>query len=982
PYGWDNDIAVLDMGAARARRQAPLATLYRPPTPRLVCDIDLHFGGGRLLFSMPGSSTLWQVFEMDADGRRARQLSPVEPRDVQSFDACYLPDDSIAFASTAPFQGVPCSDGIAVAVIYRMQADGAGIRQLCFDQDHDYCPTVTNDGRILYMRWDYTDLPHQWPRILFTMNPDGTGQREFYGSNSYWPNAIFYARPVPDHPTRVVGIVTGHHVGRVGELVVFDPALGRHEADGVVQRIPGRGKTVEPIIKDKLAIDSWPKFVHPHPLSSKYFLVSCKPGPDSLWGVYLVDVFDNMVLLREEEGRGLFEPIPFRATPRPPVITDRVDLARQDALMYVEDVYQGPGLRGVPRGTVKTLRLFTYAFAYPYKSGGQHRVGSDGPWEPKRVLGTVPVESDGSALFRVPANTPISMQPLDGRGRAVQLMRSWTTAMPGEIVSCTGCHESQSTAPSGRKTLATLRPPSEIQPWHGPARGFSFPREVQPVLDAHCVRCHDGKAEPDLRAEQGFYVVFDNRDPRPKRVSGVAREELVRRYAGVFPPAYVALRRHVRVGGLESDLHLLNPREFGANTAELVQMLEKGHYGVRLDAEAWERLAAWIDLNAPCHGTWGDVFPVPDGADKRRAELRKLYGGPAEDPEAIPDAPRYEPRPRGEVSSIANRQSPIANPPGWPFSAADAKRRQSALGAREKTLDLGNGVTLTLARIPAGAFVMGDASGEPDEQPLARVTVAEPFWLGKCEVTNEQFRRFAPSHQPRYYTRLHARSDDQGLPLDGPRQPVVRVSWHQAMAFCEWLSRRTGLAVALPTEAQWEWACRAGTSHALAYGDVAADFSRHANVADRAYANVRNVTGGLQHLIVHGQALCDSRFDDRHRVTAPVGSYAPNAWGLHDLHGNAAEWTLSAYRPYPYVDGDGRNKAPRELAGSSPITRDASRVTAPASRVTRRVVRGGSFFDRPARCRSAFRLAYPPWQRVFNVGFRVACVPRRRASAP
>jgi formylglycine-generating enzyme required for sulfatase activity len=289
---------------------------------------------------------------------------------------------------------------------------------------------------------------------------------------------------------------------------------------------------------------------------------------------------------------------------------------------------------------------------------------------------------------------------------------------------------------------------------------------------------------------------------------------------------------------------------------------------------------------------------------------------------------------------------------GWPFSAQKARRLQTGL---PRTVDLGDGVCLELVPVPAGEFVMGSGRGSLDERPLARVRIARPFWMGRCEVTNEQFRRFESSFDPRYYARLHARSDDQGLPLNGAAQPAIRVSWHQAMAFCRWLSSRTGMPFTLPTEAQWEWACRAGTDKPLSYGGLDADFSGHANVADRAYADVTNVTGGLAHLIVHGQALCDGRFNDRHRVTAPVGSYQPNAWGLHDLHGNAAEWTLSLYRPYPCAD-DGRND-----------------VAAPG----RRVVRGGSFFDRPKRCRSSARLAYPPWQRVFNVGFRVVCLEDR-----
>ena len=143
---------------------------------------------------MPGSHDKWQVFEIGADGRGLRQLTPGDQPDVHIYDACYLPNGRIAFISTAPLQGVPCNAGVIVGMMYMMDADGRNIRQLCFEQDHDYCPSVLNDGRILYLRWDYTDTPHVWNRMLFTMNPDGTGQMEYYGANSYWPNAIFFAR--------------------------------------------------------------------------------------------------------------------------------------------------------------------------------------------------------------------------------------------------------------------------------------------------------------------------------------------------------------------------------------------------------------------------------------------------------------------------------------------------------------------------------------------------------------------------------------------------------------------------------------------------------------------------------------------------------------------------------------------------------------------------------------------------------------------
>ena len=953
---WENEIAVL----SPVRPEGRVTTLYRPERKRLLSDIDLHFDARKILFSMPDDQLLWQVQEIRADGGARRQLTPGDVPDVHNYDACYLPNGNIAFLSTAVYQGVPCNAGVNVGMMYLMDKNGGHIRQVCFEQDHDYGPVVMNDGRIMYLRWDYTDTPHVWNRVLMTMNPDGTGQMENYGSGSYWPNAIFFARPIPHHPTQFAGIVTGHHEGRVGELVVFDPARGRHEAEGVVQRIPGYGQKVEPKIEDKLTEHSWPKCLHPFPLSEHYFLVACKPEPDSLWGIYLVDTFDNRVLLKEEENYALLEPIPFRPTPAPPVIPEKVQPELTNAVVFIQDIYEGPGLKGVPKGTVKSLRLFTYHFGFRQVAGIDHRVGADGPWEIKRVLGTVPVEPDGSAWFRVPAKYPISIQPLDGAGRAVALMRSWFTAMPGEIVSCVGCHEKQGASPPVRSARAVLREPSDIEPWHGPPRGFSFAREVQPVLDKYCLGCHAGQPLPngqpglDLRAPPKVFYVYPHGRPDGQRVEGFTKPELLGRYSGVFEPAYVALRAFVRVGGFESDLHVLPPMEFHADTSELIQRLRKGHHGVPLDPDAWDRLVTWIDLNAPCNGTWHETTKIPgDRQPERRRLLRQRYGGIDEDAEEIPDLPA-EPVIPVAPTTPAKNPGPRPALAGWPFDAAAAKRRQAEAGAIDDTLSLGNGLQLELTRIPAGSFVMGDPEGDPDELAERAVVIPKAFWMGKFEVSNEQYARFDRRHDSRFEDRTSWIFSEAylGWPLNQPRQPVVRVSCEEAVRFCQWLAARSGRRVALPSEEQWEYACRAGTATPFNYGTLDTDFSPFANLAD---ASLRRLATEGWRPLSPDLVPRDARFNDGALVTADVGQYRPNAWGLYDMHGNAAEWTRT-----PYTDP--RPQEPATTTASGGATKDASALN---------VVRGGSWRDRPWRGRSSFRLAYPAYQKVYNVGFRI-----------
>ena len=876
------------------------ATLYRPERSVFVGDVDLDFDGSRMLFSMPGDNGRWQVFELNADGSGLAQLPLIHEGDIDNYDACYLPNGDVIFCSTAPFVGVPCVTGSShVCNLYGWTRDTGEIRRLTFEQDHNWCPTVLPNGRLLYLRWEYSDIPHFVSRILFHMNPDGTGQMEYYGSNSYWPNAMFYARPLPGSATKFVAIVGGHHdVPRMGELVLFDTEQGRHEADGVVQRIPGRGKRVEPIILDGLVRNSWPKFLHPYPLSDKYFLVSAQPTQDSLWGLYLVDVFDNMTLLREEPGQALFEPVPMQATTRPPLIPPRVNLASNEATVYVADIYAGPGLTGVPRGTVKALRLFTYHFSYHGMGGQVNRVGLDGPWDIKRILGTVPVEEDGSALFTVPANMPISMQPLDEQGQAIQLMRSWMTAMPGETLSCVGCHEQQSSTPPSQATRAAQRAPSAIAAWYGPPRGFSFQREVQPVLDRNCIECHNGQpeaAEPNLL------------DAPP--VHPPAHDDAYRN-GTTFSPSYLALRRFVRAPTMESDMHLLPPYEFHASTARLVRMLRNGHHGVTLSAEDWDRLITWIDLNTPAHGTWHEIVgteKVAHQRERRMATMAAYAVARDEDPEAIVNP--YV-APAAFVARDATQEAHVQE-------AVRATHTEPATEAR-RSVDLPGGETITLALVPPGTVEIHGQS----------YAIKEPFWMAATEVTNAQFACFDPNHDSRleHGDFLQFSIEERGYPMNAPAQPVVRVTQEEAAAFCAWLTVQTGDAFSLPTETQWVYA-------RAAFPEV-----DMANIADASLFNEDSFEPWKLPIgAIHPWKPAETNINDGYRVSAPVGSFPPNALTLYDMMGNVSEWVAS------------------EKPGIA-------------------VACGGSWYDRPTEALADARKRYLPWQSVFDVGFRVVCV--------
>jgi formylglycine-generating enzyme required for sulfatase activity len=967
--GYDNEIAILELSDHQRLR-----TLYRPSEGEYVGEIDLNFDGDSLLFTQPNGVT-WQLHEIKVDGTGLRRITPGDHTDVDSFDGCYLPDGRIIFASTASFHAVPCWHGAERACsLYQIQPDGTGIRQLCFDQDLDLHPSVLPTGQIIFSRWDYSGTMHMYLRPLMVMNPDGTGQRAVYGSNSYWPNALYFPRGIPGSANKIVAVIAGYHgPPRMGELGIIDLTKGWYRADGVIQRIPHRGEPIITTVRDNLVGDSWPKFLHPYPLSEKYFLVAAQMRNNAPWGIYLVDIFDNVLPLQVSRAFDFFEPIPLRKTPNPPVIPDRVDLDRDDAVVYLHDVYKGPGLKGVPRGTIKSLRVGAYHFGYPGMAGPD-KVGLGGPWEVMRILGTVPVLEDGSTVFRVPANTPLTVQPLDEEGQAVQLMRSWFTAMPGEVVSCVGCHEEPRTVPSADYKAASTRPPLEITPWYGPARGFDFEREVQPVLTQYCVGCHNGQSQDsnhrlvDLRSEK-LVKGYKGRllaELGKKRLHPEARVALGGAWIK-YTPAYEALLPYVRRVGIEDEIGLLNPGEYHANTSELIQMLRGGHYGVELGKEAWDRLITWIDLNAPCHGTYQDICPVPENADERRWELATLYGKPQVNPEIIPAVAHMV----GEVGDVKSKVENLRSKPEDEESKVQGLKSKNRYESRsvqasntqaqvpksrspgtkpqvpDKLLQLGDGAVLKFIRVSGGRMQL-----ESDE-----TVIIPSFWISQFEITNAQYLRFDPTHRSGHFAKRYPGTDGPGISMDDPNQPVIRVSWNEAMAFCDWLSGGTGLEFTLPTKTQWEFAGRAASEGAFWFADAAADFSGLENFADLSLSRHPPKTGGLDssltaHLgtefagenVFASDIICDIRFDDGSVATAPVGSYSPNPWGLYDVLGNAAEWTRS-------IDGS-RRFEPGE----------------------RRIVAGGSFHDRPERSRFGVAVSYPSWQRVHNVGFRVICL--------
>jgi formylglycine-generating enzyme required for sulfatase activity len=233
--------------------------------------------------------------------------------------------------------------------------------------------------------------------------------------------------------------------------------------------------------------------------------------------------------------------------------------------------------------------------------------------------------------------------------------------------------------------------------------------------------------------------------------------------------------------------------------------------------------------------------------------------------------------------------------------------------------------------IPGGCFQMGDTfgEGEKDEKPVHEVCV-DDFYMGKYEVTNAQYRKYKPNHTSGEY---------QGNSLNGESQPAVYVSWTNAKEYAQWLTKKSGKAFRLPTEAEWEYAARGGTTTARYWGDDPDSACGYANVADKT-AKLLGFDSSVHNC------------DDSYAVSAPVGSFKPNLYCLYDILGNAAEWT-GDWKDKSYYYSSPRNNPQGPSGGEY------------------RVIRGGDWFSLPGNVRSANRTMVTPDDRGNRGGFRL-----------
>jgi len=531
-------------------------------TAGTIRDPQVHYDGGKILFSYRrGGSEDFHLYEIDIDGRNLRQITDGPYSDIEP---TYTADGGIIFVSNRCNRWVNCWL-TQVAVIYRCDADGGAMRPLSSNNEHDNTPWPLPDGRILYQRWEYVDRSQVHYHHLWTMNPDGTGQMVYFGNL---------------HPGTVM--IDAKPIGRTGKVAaIFSPGHGRREHDGFITVVsPKAGPDAQGFARN---ITNRPVYRDVWPFSEDCFLAAQGTRLVVVDGAGRETEIYRLPKVLADAGVQCHEPRPVIRRPRERVIAPHADERRATGTVILANVYEGRNMVGVKPGDIaKLLILETLPMPIHY-TGGMSPITVNGSFTLERVVGTVPVEPDGSAYIELPALRSFFFVALDSNNESVKRMQSFLTVQPGETVSCVGCHEqrTRSVTNAGRMTLQALkRPPSRIEPLAGIPEVYDFPRDIQPILDRHCVRCHN----PDRWA--GRVLLTGDRGP-------------------LFSHSYFMLAAHKQIAdGQNLPRSNLAPRTIGAVASPLMHKIKSGHHDVKLSPQEIDRVRYWIEAGGTYPGTY------------------------------------------------------------------------------------------------------------------------------------------------------------------------------------------------------------------------------------------------------------------------------------------------------------------------------------------------------------------------------------------
>lgn len=559
-----------------------------------VRDPQVHYDGKKILFSYrPSGSDFYHLYEIGVDGSGLRQLTEGA---FDDFEPTYLPDGDIVFVSTRCKRWVNCWY-TQVATLHRCDADGKNIERLSANTEHDNTPWVLPDGRLMYMRWEYVDRSQVEYHGLWTMNPDGTDQNIYFGNQYSWI-VMLDAKPVPGTPEVVLSFSPGHgHNEHAGPVTIISAKKGPDDQSVPVKL--GKGE----MMRD------------PFPLTANLFMAATGPK------IVLLDRSDTkQTIFTNAAGVAVHEPRPIVAHAREAIIPRRTNPKSETGKFILSDVYQSRNMPGVQRGEIKKL-LILESLAKPVNfSGGMDLTSWCGSFTIERVLGTVPVEADGSAYFEAPAGRQLFFVALDEHDMSVKRMQSWTSVMPGETMSCVGCHEHRTGSPEVARgqPLAFARGPSRIEKFDGQCDVADFNRDIQPILDRNCVSCHN-----------------------PQKYDGGLT------LAGDIGPhwsiSYFSLLAHRLVVDGRNGLGNQPPRTIGSGASSIFKYLDGSHYDAKLTPQEWRTLWMWTEAGATyvasyaalrntaqqeeCDKAYGIVFGGASASLKKRCDACHEIGG-------------------------------------------------------------------------------------------------------------------------------------------------------------------------------------------------------------------------------------------------------------------------------------------------------------------------------------------------------------------
>ncbi len=523
-----------------------------------IRDPQVHYDAKKILFSLrPAGTDFYHLHEINVDGSGLRQLTD-GPWD--DFEPTYLPDGDIVFVSTRCKRWVNCWY-TQVATMHRCDADGKNIVRISANTEHDNTPWVLPDGRLLYMRWEYVDRSQVEYHGLWTMNPDGTDQNIYFGNMYSW-TVMLDAKPVPG--TRSI-------------VACFSPGHGHNEHAGPITIVSNLKGPDDQTVPQKLAKGAMMR--DPYSLATNLFMAAREAQ------IVLLDTKDHVeAVFKNPDGIAVHEPRPIRPRPREPVIPRRTLADKTTGKYFLADVYRGRKMDGVQRGEIKKL-LVLESLPKPVNfSGGMDLTSWCGAFTLERVLGTVPVEADGSAYFEAPATRQLFFVGLDDHDLSVKRMQSWTSVMPGETMSCVGCHELRSGGPAvaGGQPLALRRDPSRIESFAGQPDVLDFNRDVQPILDRHCVSCHG-----------------------PEKYAGGLT--LAGDLGSSWSISYFSLLAHRLVVDGRNGLGNQPPRTIGSSASPLLNYGDGKHHDAKFSAQEWRTLWMWIEAGAPYAGSYAGL---------------------------------------------------------------------------------------------------------------------------------------------------------------------------------------------------------------------------------------------------------------------------------------------------------------------------------------------------------------------------------------